>query len=64
MIVLFIIRPKHQSVFGVGGRLNPKSIIQSLETLLVELTETHLEFIIYLLETFFFGWEIPVRNLE
>ena len=42
MIVLFIIRPKHQSVFGVGGRLNPKSIIQSSETLLVELTETHL----------------------
>ena len=65
MIVLFIIGPRHQSLFGVGERLNPKSIIQSLETLLVELTETHLEFIIYLLETFFFFFgEIPFRNLE
>ena len=52
--MLFIIRQRHQSVFGVGERLNPKSIIQSPETLLVELTETHLEFIIYLLETFSF----------
>ena len=34
----FIIRPRHQSVFGQG--LNPRSLIQLLETLPVELTGT------------------------
>ena len=52
MIVLFIIKSRHQSVFGVNGRLNPKSFMQLSETSVVELTETHL--IHYL----------PFRNLE
>ena len=51
--------------FWCRREINPKSIIQSSKTLLVELTETHLEFIIYLLETFFFFFgEIPFINLE
>ena len=38
--LVFIIRPRHQSVFGVSG-LNPKSLIQLSETLPIELTGTH-----------------------
>ena len=39
MIFPFIIRPRHQSVLGQG--LNPRSLIQQLETLPIELTGTH-----------------------
>ena len=35
----FIIRSRHQSVFGQG--LNPRSLIQLLETLPIVLTGTH-----------------------
>ena len=37
----FIITLRHQSVFWYRQGLNPKFLIQPLETLLVELTGTH-----------------------
>ena len=38
---LFIIKSRHQLVFGVGKKLNPRSLIQSLEILSAELIRIH-----------------------
>ena len=42
----FIIRPRNQSVFGVVGGLNSNSLIQPSKTLLIELTEIHIIYLI------------------
>ena len=37
----FSIKPRHQSVFGIGEKINLRFLIQPSETLPVELIRTH-----------------------